>query len=90
VSIALSLLRDVRWRQHAVAGDRPQALLAVLAARGCRTVPDGELIGLVWGDGPPVNALKGLQVLVSRTRSMCGADAVVRDGAGYRLGIPAR
>ncbi|HEY3954079.1 MAG TPA: BTAD domain-containing putative transcriptional regulator [Streptosporangiaceae bacterium] len=88
MSIALSLLRDVRWRQHAVAGDRPQALLAVLAARGCRTVPDGELIGLVWGDGPPVNALKSLQVLVSRIRSMCGADAVVRDGAGYRLGIP--
>jgi DNA-binding SARP family transcriptional activator len=87
VSIALSLLRDVRWEQRAVAGDRPQALLAVLAARGGRPVPDGELIGLVWGEDPPANALKSLQVLVSRTRSACGADVVVRDGAGYRLGV---
>ncbi len=87
MSIALSLLRDVRWEQRAVAGDRPQALLAVLAARGGRPVPDGELIGLVWGEDPPANALKSLQVLVSRTRSACGADVVVRDGAGYRLGV---
>jgi predicted ATPase/DNA-binding SARP family transcriptional activator len=87
VSIALNLLGEVRWRGRAVVGDRPQALLAVLAARGGRPVPADELIGLVWGEEPPGNAVKSLQVLVSRTRSMCGADAVVRDGAGYRLGV---
>jgi predicted ATPase/DNA-binding SARP family transcriptional activator len=86
VSIALNLLGDVRWRQQAVVGDRPQALLAALAARGGRPVPARELVELVWGDEPPVNGLKSLQVLVSRTRSACGADAIVRDGAGYRLG----
>jgi len=86
VSFALNLLADVRWRQRPVVGDRPQALLASLAARGCRPVADEELIKLVWGEEPPVNGLKSLQVLVSRTRSACGADAIERDGAGYRLG----
>ena len=86
MSFALSLLGEVRWRQQAVAGDRPQALLAALAARDCRPVPAGELIELVWGEEPPVNGSKSLQVLVSRTRSACGADVIVSDGAGYRLG----
>ena len=45
-----------------------------------------ELIGLVWGDDVPRNGLKSLQVLVSRARTACGAEAIVRDGAGYRLG----
>ncbi len=86
MSFALSLLGDVRWRQRAVVGDRPQALLAALAARGGRPVPDDELIELVWGEELPVNGLKSLQVLVSRTRSACGADTIVREDAGYRLG----
>ena len=80
------MLGDVRWRQRPVVGDRPQALLAALAARGSRPVPADELIELVWGDEQPVNALKSLQVLVSRTRSACGADVIERDGVGYRLG----
>ena len=86
MSFTLSLLGEVRWRQRPVIGDRPQALLAALAARGGRAVPDSELIELVWGEEPPVNALKSLQVLVSRTRSACGADVIARDAAGYRLG----
>ena len=86
MSFTLSLLGDVRWRQRPVVGDRPQALLAALAARGGRPVPASELIELVWGEEPPVNGLKSLQVLVSRTRSACGADVITRDGGGYRLG----
>jgi predicted ATPase len=86
VSIALTLLADVRWRGRPVAGDRPQALLAALAARDCRPVRSEELIELVWGDDAPSNGLKSLQVLVSRARNACGADAIVRDGGGYRLG----
>jgi predicted ATPase/DNA-binding SARP family transcriptional activator len=86
VSIALSLLADVRWRGSPVVGDRPQALLAALAARDCRPVRAEELIDLVWGDEAPRNGMKSLQVLVSRVRNACGADAIVRDGIGYRLG----
>jgi len=87
VSVALSLLEDVRWRGQSVVGERPRALLAALAAGGGRPVRAEELIELVWGDDAPANATKSLQVLVSRTRSACGADAIVRDGVGYRLGV---
>lgn len=45
-----------------------------------------ELIELVWGGEAPLNGMKSLQVLVARARNVCGADAIVRDGAGYRLG----
>src|SRR6185312_1650750 len=38
-------------------------------------------------DEAPANPTKSLQVLVSRTRSACGAEAIVRDGVGYRLGV---
>ena len=86
MTIALNLLADVRWRGKPVAGDRPQALLAALAAGGGRSVRAEELIELVWGDEAPLNGMKSLQVLVARARNVCGADAIVRDGGGYRLG----
>ncbi|HEY3880345.1 MAG TPA: BTAD domain-containing putative transcriptional regulator [Trebonia sp.] len=86
MSIALSLLEDVRWRGIPVVGDRPQALLAALAAHESRPVGPAALIELVWGDEAPSNGMKSLQVLVSRARSACGADVIVRDGTGYRLG----
>jgi predicted ATPase/DNA-binding SARP family transcriptional activator len=86
VSIALRLLADVSWRGRPVVGDRPQALLAALAARECRPVRAEELIELVWGDEAPRNSVKSLQVLVSRARTACGPDVIVRDGIGYRLG----
>ncbi len=86
MSIALNLLDDVRWRGRPIAGDRPRALLAALAARGSRPVPAEELIELVWGDEAPVNGMKSLQVLVSRVRNAFGAEVIVTDGPGYRLG----
>ena len=86
MTIALNLLADVRWRGKPVAGDRPQALLAALAAGGGRPVRAEELIELVWGDEAPLNGMKSLQVLVARARNVCGPDAIVRDGGGYRLG----
>ena len=86
MSIALTLLAEVRWRGRPVAGDRPQALLAALAAHASRPVRPEELIELVWGDDAPSDGRKSLQVLVSRARSACGADAIVSDGVGYRLG----
>ncbi len=89
MAVALTLLRDVQWRGEAVAGDRSRALLAALASEQARPISDERLIELVWGDGAavPANATKSLQVLVSRTRAACGADAIVRDSAGYRLGV---
>ena len=67
-------------------GRSPAGAAAALAARDGRPVRPEELIELVWGDDAPSNGMKSLQVLVSRARNSCGADAIVRDGAGYRLG----
>ncbi|RNL62109.1 transcriptional regulator [Nocardioides marmoriginsengisoli] len=86
--IVLSLLDAVRWNGEPVVGDRPQALLAALADAG-RVVRAETLVEQVWGEDVPAVPAKALQVLVSRTRSACGPDAVVRDGDGYRLGIAA-
>ncbi|WP_144122573.1 ATP-binding protein [Catellatospora sichuanensis] len=84
--ITLSLLETVRWDGEPVLGERPQALLAALAAAG-RTVGSPRLVDLIWEEDVPANPLKALQVLVSRTRTAHGPDSVVRDGDGYRLGI---
>jgi predicted ATPase/DNA-binding SARP family transcriptional activator len=86
VPIILSLLGAACWDGEPVVGDRPQALLAALAAAG-RPVSATRLIELIWDDAAPVNPAKALQVLVSRTRTAHGPESVVRDGDGYRLGL---
>ncbi|XVQ86942.1 ATP-binding protein [Microbispora siamensis] len=87
MSIHLSLLDGVRWRGQPVVGERAQALLAALAL-ACRTVNPDQLVAEVWGDSEPANPAKALQVLVSRTRSVVGSEALVTEGGGYRLEVP--
>ena len=84
MGIVLTLLDDVRWRGVPVVGERPRALLAALAAGKGRPVRSEELVELVWRDEIPANATKSLQVLVSRTRSACGEDVIVRDAMWLR------
>ena len=64
MTVALTLLGDVRWRGAPVAGERSQALLAALAADAGRPVRAERLIDMIWGDEAPADAAKGLQVLV--------------------------
>ncbi|GII03009.1 ATP-binding protein [Planobispora takensis] len=85
--IYLSLLDGVRWRGQPVVGERAQALLAALAL-ACRTVHADRLVTEVWGDDEPANPAKALQVLVSRTRSVVGPEALATEGGGYRLEVP--
>jgi len=90
VPLALTLLDGVRWYGEPVVGDRPQALLAALAlgtVSGGRAVRAESLVDAVWADDVPANPAKALQVLVSRTRTACAPEAVVREGDGYRLGL---
>lgn len=86
--IDLCLLHGVRWRGQPVVGERAQTLLAALAL-ACRTVNAEQLVAEVWGDSEPANPAKALQVLVSRTRSVVGPEALVTEGSGYRLDVPA-
>ncbi|TQS24444.1 BTAD domain-containing putative transcriptional regulator [Microbispora sp. KK1-11] len=85
--IDLTLLDAVRWRGQPVVGERAQALLAALALAG-RAVNADQLVAEVWGDSEPANPAKALQVLVSRTRSVVGSEALVTEGGGYRLEVP--
>lgn len=83
--IVLTLLDGVLWQGVPVVGDRPQALLAALADGHAARAE--RLVEQVWADDPPASPAKALQVLVSRTRSLCGPDAIVRVADGYRLGL---
>ena len=83
---ALRLLDGVSWKGTPLPGERPAALLAALALAPSG-VSDTALIDVVWEDEQPANPTKALQVLVSRVRSQCGADVLVRNGNGYRLGV---
>ncbi|NMT18847.1 hypothetical protein HKA99_31360, partial [Vibrio parahaemolyticus] len=58
---ALTLLDAVRWRGAPVVGERPQALLAALAARPGRPFRSERLVDVIWGDEPPANPAKALQ-----------------------------
>ncbi|WP_152365613.1 AfsR/SARP family transcriptional regulator [Microlunatus speluncae] len=86
---ALAVLDGVRWQGEPVPGIRPQTLLAALVRGGGGAVGDGLLIEEIWGDEPPADATKALQVLVSRTRAACSAELITRGQAGYRLGVAA-
>jgi predicted ATPase/tetratricopeptide (TPR) repeat protein/DNA-binding SARP family transcriptional activator len=84
----LTFLDGVRWRGTPVAGERAQTLLAVLVRHGREGAGDERLAGELWGEDPPANPAKALQVVVSRTRAACAPEVVVRTPRGYRLGLP--
>ncbi|GAA4076477.1 BTAD domain-containing putative transcriptional regulator [Nonomuraea soli] len=83
----LTLLDGVAWKGTRVVGDRARTLLAVLVLYGRAGVSDERLVEELWGDEPPANPTKALQVVVSRVRSATSAEAVVRTPHGYRLGL---
>ena len=58
----------VNGRQVALGGQRPRALLAVLALMRGRVVSSERLIDELWGEDPPARARDSLQMHVSRLR----------------------
>jgi DNA-binding SARP family transcriptional activator len=60
-------------------------LLKRLALEQGGTVPADSLADAVWGDRPPAHPERDLHVLVSRARSVVGADRLVRRDGGYAL-----
>jgi predicted ATPase/DNA-binding SARP family transcriptional activator len=89
VGIELVLLsRVVRCRGKEIGGPRLRALLALLAGdvwAGCGTE---RLVAGLWPEERPARPTKALQVLVSRLRTLLGADVIVSTPVGYRLGLP--
>jgi predicted ATPase/DNA-binding SARP family transcriptional activator len=87
VSVELTLLSRVAYRDQEVTGPRLRGLLALLAGdlrTGCSTA---RLVDGLWPDEQPENPTKALQVLVSRARAQLGADVIASTPTGYRLAL---
>lgn len=74
----------------ALGGQRPRALLAVLALMRGRVVSSERLIDELWGEDPPARARESLQMHVSRLRKALtdaggDADRLVGRAGGYVL-----
>jgi DNA-binding SARP family transcriptional activator len=82
---------EVRYRGKpiAVSAARQRAVLAILILDSRQVVADRRLIGLLWGDRPPLTARATLQSLVSRLRYALesgGAERILHTRApGYQL-----
>ncbi|WP_328896899.1 ATP-binding protein [Streptomyces sp. NBC_00236] len=83
----LTLLPRVAYRGQELTAPRLRGLLALLAGdlrTGCSS---GRLVEGLWPDELPERPGKAVQVLVSRARSLLGADVIASTPTGYRLAL---
>jgi WD40 repeat protein/DNA-binding SARP family transcriptional activator len=82
---------SVEGRPIALGGNKPRALLAMLALDVGSTVSTERLIDGLWGERPPATATKLVQVYVSQLRKALAAggdgEAIVTRGRGYELRV---
>jgi predicted ATPase/DNA-binding SARP family transcriptional activator len=87
VTIELTLLSRVAYRDLEINGSRLRGLLALLAGdlrTGCSTA---RLVEGLWPEEQPENPAKALQILVSRARAQLGSDVIASTPTGYRLSL---
>ena len=72
-----------------LAAAKPRALLALLLLDRNRVVATERLIDELWGDAPPAQATKTLQVYVSQLRKSLGTERLVTRPPGYLLNVGA-
>ncbi|WP_393061800.1 ATP-binding protein [Streptomyces sp. LN549] len=83
----LTLLPRVAYRGQELTAPRLRGLLALLAGdlhTGCSSP---RLVEGLWPDELPERPGKAVQVLVSRARSLLGADVITSTPTGYRLAL---
>src|SRR5215217_7102932 len=83
---------EVRAGDRAVAlgGVKPRAVLAVLALHANEPVSAERLAVALWGEDAPAQAVRTVQVHVSRLRKALGdPDVLETTPAGYRLQVRA-
>jgi predicted ATPase/DNA-binding SARP family transcriptional activator len=83
--LGVTEVRDGGGAPVALGGGRVRALVAALAVEAGRPVPAEVLIGQVWADDPPADAMGALHALVARLRRTLGRGSVVSEPGGYRL-----
>lgn len=72
---------------HVLGAAKERSLVAALALAEGAVVSTDALIWALWGEHPPAAARKTLQTYVWNLRQALGAERVVTDPVGYRLGI---
>lgn len=88
-ALRFSVLGPVRaWRgADSLPTGSPQqrALLAALLLREGRTATAGELIGALWGEEPPSQALAAVRTYASRLRKVLSPGVLVSESGGYAV-----
>jgi DNA-binding SARP family transcriptional activator len=79
----LEVLEDGRTLE--LGGAKQRAVIAMLALRANRVVPQEQLIDALWDGEPPETARKALQVYVSQLRKVVGRDRLETQAPGYLL-----
>ena len=70
-----------------LAAQKPRALLALLLLDRNRVVATDRLVDELWGDAPPAQATKTLQVYVSQLRKELGPERLATRAPGYELRV---
>jgi len=71
--------------EHAIGSRKARTLLKVLALARGAPVSSDVLVDALWSDGAPAHPADQVAVLVSRLRTVLGADRLRRADAGYAL-----
>jgi DNA-binding NarL/FixJ family response regulator/DNA-binding SARP family transcriptional activator/class 3 adenylate cyclase len=75
-------------RAVTLGGTKHRALLALFLVHANETLTTDRLIDELWGESPPANAAKTVQMQISRLRkalAAAGGDLIVTRGRGYEL-----
>lgn len=85
---------DDQSRIVEIGGRKPRALLVLLLLNANRTVSVSRLVDELWGEQPPANAAKAVQVYVSRLRkalqsppSVASSERIRTGSRGYTLTV---
>src|SRR5688572_12816735 len=74
----------------ALGSPKHRILLAALLLSYGRSVGTAELVDVIWGDDPPDNPRRAIQLYVTRLRGLLGGAAaapIVTSTNGYRLDV---
>jgi DNA-binding SARP family transcriptional activator len=71
--------------KRALGSRKARTLLKVLAVARGQPVPVPRLVDCLWPDQPPARPSQQISVLVSRLRSVLGAERLQRSDSGYQL-----